>query len=154
MASSGGAPPWLLFLFGLNRAGEILYKALFVLAVPALMLWTLLPGMRFSDADEQLFRAARHGDVAGIKEALDIGARVDAEAPTDRKTPLFRAAVFGYADAVKTLLSHGANPVARGSDGKTALEVVTEAIGDEKDPAARRALEVVAGVLKSSEPRR
>ena len=100
MASSG-APAWLLFLFGLNRAGQILYTSLFVLAVPALMFWTLLPGMRFSEADEQLFRAARHGDVAGIKEAFDIGAKVDAEAPTDRKTALFRAAVFGYPDAVK-----------------------------------------------------
>lgn len=149
-----GAPAWLLFLFGLNRAGQILYRSLFVLAVPALMFWTLLPGMRFSEADEQLFRAARHGDVAGIKEAFDIGAKVDAEAPIDRKTALFRAAVFGYPDAVKALLSHGANPAARGSDGKTALEVVTEAIGEEKDPATRQALEAVAVVLKRAAPLR
>jgi len=152
--ASYGAPSWLLALFGLNRAGQILYTSLFVLAVPALMFWTLLPGMRFSEADEQLFRAARHGDVAGIKESLDIGARVDAEAPTDRKTALFRAAVFGYPDAVKSLLSHGANPAVRGADGRTALEVVTEAIGEEKDPAARQALEAVASVLKGAEPKR
>jgi ankyrin repeat protein len=152
--ASSGAPAWLLALFGLNRAGQILYTSLFVLAVPALMFWTLLPGMRFNEADEQLFRAARHGDVAGIKEALDIGASVDDEAPIDRKTALFRASVFGYPDAVKSLLSHGANPAARGADGRTALEVVTEAISEEKDPTARQALEAVAGILKKAEPKR
>lgn len=148
MASSG-APAWLLALFGLNRAGTILYTSLFVLAVPALMFWTVfLPRMRFSEADEQLFRAARHGDVAGIEESLEAGANVDDEAPTDRKTALFRAAVFGYPAAVKALLSHGANPAARGADGHTALEVVTEAIGEEQDPGARQRLEAVAVVLR------
>lgn len=154
MASSG-APAWLLALFGLNRAGKILYMSLFVLAIPALTFWTVfLPRMRFSEADERLFRAARHGDVAGIEESLDAGAKVDDEAPIDRKTALFRAAVFGYPDAVKALLSHGANPAARGADGRTALEVVTEAIGEEDAPAARQALEVVAGVLKNAGARR
>ena len=67
MASSG-APSWLLALFGLNRAGKILWTAAFVLAVPALMFWKVgLPRMRFSEADKQLFKAARHGDVAGIE---------------------------------------------------------------------------------------
>jgi uncharacterized protein len=110
--------------------------------------------MRFSEADEQLFRAARHGDVAGIKEALEIGAKVDDVAPIDRKTALFRAAAFGYPDAVKALLSRGANPAARGADGKTALEVVTEAIGEEKDPTARQELEAVAAVLRKAGPSR
>jgi hypothetical protein len=149
--ASSGAPSWLLALFGLNRAGRILYTTAFVLAVPALMFWTVgLPQMRFSEADEQLFKAARHGDIAGIEQALDAGAKVDDEAPIDRKTALFRAAVFGYPAAVKALLSHGANPGAIGADGHTALEVVTEAIGEETDPAARQALESVATVLKDA----
>ncbi len=147
MASSG-APGWLLAIFGLNRAGKILYTSLFVLAVPALLLWNVvLPRMKFSDADEQLFRAARHGDVAGIEQALVAGAGVNDAAPVDGKTALFRAAVFGYVDAVKVLIARGANPAARGSDGKTALEVVTAAIGEENEPAARQGLQAVAGVL-------
>ena len=154
MASSG-APAWLLALFGLNRAGKILYISAFVLAIPALTFWSVfLPRMRFNEADEQLFRAARHGDVAGIEQSLDTGAKVDDEAPIDRKTALFRAAVFGYPDAVKSLLSHGANPAARGADGRTALEVVTAAIEEEKDPAAAQGLIAVATVLRTAEPRR
>ncbi len=55
-------------LLGLNRAGRILYTTLFILAVPALVGWfVLLPRLLFSEADERLFRAARHGDVAGLR---------------------------------------------------------------------------------------
>ncbi len=153
--ASSGAPAWLLALFGLNRAGKILYLSVFVLAIPALTFWSVfLPRMRFSEADEQLFRAARHGDVAGIEQSLDAGAKVDDEAPIDRKTALFRAAVFGYPDAVKALLSHGANPAARGADGRTALEVVTEAIGEEKDPRRTAAARSGRDVLQNAEPKR
>ncbi|MFI5178673.1 MAG: ankyrin repeat domain-containing protein [Vicinamibacterales bacterium] len=154
MASSG-APARLLALLGLNRAGKILYGTLFVVAVPALVVWfVVLPRMRFSDEDERLFRAARHGDVAGIERALDAGAGVNAEAPIDRKTALFRAAVFGYSDAVHVLLARGADPARRGADGHTALEVVTAAIAEEQDPAAVRALEAVAASLRSPESKR
>ncbi|HUL75143.1 MAG TPA: ankyrin repeat domain-containing protein [Vicinamibacterales bacterium] len=154
MASSG-APGWLLALFGLNRAGKVLYGTLFALALPAFLVWTVvLPRMRFSGEDERLFRAARHGDVAGIEQSLQIGAGVNDRAPTDRKTALFRAAVFGYADAVKALLAHGADPEARGADGRTALEVVTEALGEEKNPEALKALDAVAAVLRNAEPKR
>ena len=53
-------------LFGLNRAGKILYTTLFVLAVPALVAWNVwLPRLRFSDQDERLFKAARHGNSPG-----------------------------------------------------------------------------------------
>ena len=48
---------FLLALFGLNRAGQILYVTLFVLAVPALTVWTVfLPRFRFHEQDERLFR--------------------------------------------------------------------------------------------------
>jgi hypothetical protein len=145
----------LFALFGLNRAGRILYTTLFVLAVPALMVWTLvLPRAHFSEEDERLFRAARHGDVAALTQSLDEGAGVNDAAPVDGKTALFRAAVFGHTDAVRLLISRGADPAKRGNDGRTALEVVTAAIADEKDPSASKALASVASLLKAMEPKR
>ncbi|MCE9657379.1 MAG: ankyrin repeat domain-containing protein [Burkholderiales bacterium] len=135
-------------LLGLGRGGKILYLALFVLAVPAFLAYTVwLPRERFSEADEQLFRAARHGDRGGIERALAEGARVSDVSPVDGKTALFRAAVFGHADALRLLLARGADPQARGSDGRTVLEVVAAARGDERDPAAA-ALDAVAAALR------
>src|SRR3977135_1996086 len=104
-----------LTLFGPNRTGKILYGAFFVLAVPAFLAWTIwLPRVRFADGDEQLFRAARHGDRAAIEQALNAGARIEAVSPVDGKTALFRAAVLGHPDAVRFLLERGADPAARG----------------------------------------
>lgn len=144
-----------LTLFGLNRTGKILYGAIFVLAVPAFIAWTIwLPGARFSDGDEQLFRAARHGDRAAIEQALNAGARIDAASPVDGKTAIFRAAVLGHTDAVRFLLEHGADPAARGLDGRSAFEVVEEARGDEHDPEAARGLDAVLDALRNAESKR
>jgi hypothetical protein len=144
----------VLALFGLNRAGKILYTTLFLLAVPALVAWTVLvPRLRFTDQDERLFKAARHGDRPGVERALAAGAHVNAASPVDGKTALFRAAVFGQADAVRALLEHGADPAARGNDGRSALEVVTEARHDEKDGAVAGALDSVMAVLRRAEAR-
>jgi ankyrin repeat protein len=141
----------LFTLLGLGRAGQILYVTLFVLAVPLLAAYTVwLPSFRFSEADEHLFRAARHGDRGGIERALGEGARVTDVSPVDGKTALFRAAVFGHADAVRLLLERGADPQARGNDGRTVAEVVTSARGDERDPAAAAALDAVAAALRDS----
>src|SRR5258707_15600046 len=112
----------LYALFGLNRAGRILYGTLFLLAGAAFVGWTMLPRLRFSDQDEQLFRAARHGDRAGVERALSAGASLDHQAPVDRKTALFRAAVFGHADVVRLLLERSADPKALAADGKSALD--------------------------------
>jgi ankyrin repeat protein len=149
----GKVQTFLFALLGLGRGGRILYVTLFILAVPALMLYTVfLPKWRFSDADEQLFRAARHGDVAGIAQALDsdAGSGVEAASPVDGKTALFRAAVFGHAAAVRLLLARGADPSWRGNDGRTPLEAVTSALAEEHDRAAKQALEAVAGVLREA----
>lgn len=139
-------------LLGLGRPGKILYGTLFFVGGPLLLAyWIWLPRYRFSDQDERLFRAARHGDSTAMTQALAAGATVGAEAPIDRKTALFRAAVFGHVDAVRLLLARGADPAARGQDGHTALEVVTEARAEEKDADVARALDAVADVLRAAE---
>ena len=136
-------------LLGLSRAGQILYVTLFVLAVPLLTAYTVwLPAFRFSEADEHLFRAARHGDRGGIERALGEGARVTDVSPVDGKTALFRAAVFGHADAVRLLLERGADQQARGNDGRTVGEIVTAARSDEREPAVATALDAVAAALR------
>lgn len=138
-------------LLGLGRGGQILYRSLFILAIPAAIAWTIvLPRMRFHDEDERLFRAARHGDTAGVEQALDAGAGVDAAAPIDGKTAVFRAAVFGHADTVRALVTHGADLGVRGNDGKTLLEVVMEARSGEHNPAKAAALDGVAAVLREN----
>ena len=145
--------PVLYTLFGLNRAGRILYLALFVLAVPGLAGWNgLLTRLRFSDEDERLFRAARHGDVAAVERSLTAGAGVNDRAPIDGKTALFRAAVFGHHETVRALLTHGADAAVRGNDGQTALEVVRTARAEEKDVAVAHALDAVEAVLREAEP--
>ena len=139
----------LFALLGLGRGGKILYLTLFVLAVPAMVAYFFwLPRVRFSDADEHLFRAARHGDRGGIERALSEGARVTDVSPVDGKTALFRAAVLGHADAVRLLLDRGADRQARGNDGRTVAEIVTAARGDEREPAAAIALDAVAAALR------
>jgi hypothetical protein len=154
MAPSNG-PTILYTLLGLNRAGQILYRTLFVLAVPALVAWfVVLPRMRFSGQDEELFRAARHGDRAGVERALAAGADVNASAPVDRKTALFRAAVFGHAEIVRLLLDRGADADAHGSDGRSALDVIVAARAEEKDPSVQHALDAVANTLRDAHPQR
>lgn len=147
-APPGKDYPILFALFGLNRAGRILYISLFVLAIPALTFWTVfLPRLQFHDEEERLFKAARHGDRAGVERSLAAGAKVNAAAPVDGKTALFRAAIFGHVDVVRVLLEHGADPAVVGADGKTALDVAVAARTGEKDPAAAAALDAVVAAL-------
>jgi hypothetical protein len=141
----------VLTLLGLNRAGQFLYKALFVLAIPVLTFYIVFhPRFRFHDAEEQLFRAARHGDAAGVERSIAAGGNVNALAPVDRKTALFRAAVFGHADVVRLLLAKGANPAARGSDGRSLLEVTRAVRAETKDPVAAAALDQVLAALRDA----
>ena len=153
MAKSESAVQRVLFtLLGLNRAGKFLYLALLLLGAPALIAYKAwLPAYRFTDADEQLFRAARHGDLAGIERSLADGATVTAASPVDGKTALFRAAVLGQAEAVRVLLEHGADPAAHGNDGQTPLELVMAAREGEKTPAAAHALDAVAVLLRNQD---
>lgn len=142
--------PWLFTLFGFNRAGRILYTSIFVLAIPVLTVWTVfLPRWRFSEPDERLFKAARHGDVAGIERALGDGADVNAQAPVDRKTALFRAVAFAQTDAVRALLKAGADPERRGSDDQTALQLAETARKAESNSPRAAAYDQVIGVLRA-----
>ena len=142
----------LLALVGLGPGGRIVYGTLFALAVPALVVWfVVLPRTRFGDREEQLFRAARHGDVAGVERSLAAGGRIDAASPVDGKTALFRAAVFGHVAAVGALLGHGADASIRGSDGRTVLEVTLAIRAEEHDPAIARQLDAVAVLLRRAE---
>jgi ankyrin repeat protein len=147
--------PWWFALLGLGRSGQILYVTLFVLAVPAMVVWSVvLPRWRFSDQDERLFRAARHGDVAGLEQSLAAGAHVNAASPVDGKTALCRAAIFGHADAVRMLLERGADATVHGSDGQTALDIAVAARAEEKNPAIAHNLEAVVTLLRDAGPGR
>jgi len=106
----------VLALFGLNRAGQVLWG---LIAAAGLAYFVVaIQGPPFSDEDERLFRAARHGDRAALEQALAAGAGIEAASPVDGKTALFRAAVLGHPDTVRFLVEHGANPAARGLDGR------------------------------------
>lgn len=154
-SGSDARTPWFFALLGLGRGGQILYGALFVLAVPALIVWfVVLPRWRFSDQDERLFRAARHGDVAGLEQSLAAGAHVNAASPIDGKTALFRAAIFGHAAAVRALIEHGADTAVHANDGQTALDVAVAARASEKNPDIAHNLETVVTILREAEPRR
>lgn len=52
-----------------------------------------------------LLTAARKGDVALVKRAIDARIPVDAEDPTFRQTALIRAAMFGQADTARVLVA-------------------------------------------------
>lgn len=143
--------PILYALFGLNRAGQILWALIFIGGIAWFVNSTMTPGRNFSDADERLFRAARHGDKVGIEQALASGAGVNDISPIDGATALFRAAAFGHADAVKALLDSGADREAHAWDSQTALDRVIAFRNEEKEPGARRALDDVATVLRGGE---
>lgn len=155
MTQTAGRTGWIFTLLGFGRAGRILYGGLFVLVVPGILAWfVVLPRLRFSEQDELLFRAARHGDVAGVERALSAGAGVNHTSPIDGKTALFRAAIFGHDAVVRTLLDHGADATARGSDGTSALDVALAAQANEKDPARVKNLAMVVATLRGAEPER
>ena len=76
--------------------------------VAVLAAMTLVSGQGSQAANESLWEAARAGDTAGITAALGQGADVNAKSRYD-VTPLIFAAGNGRLDAVKLLLSRGAD---------------------------------------------
>ena len=69
----------------------------------------LLTAAMFASASDELFDAARKGDAAAVKVALEKGAPVDAKWRYDQ-TALFIAAFRGHTEVVKLLLERGAKP--------------------------------------------
>lgn len=77
-------------------------------------------------ASDELFDAARRGDAAAVKVALEKGAVIDAKWRYDQ-TALFIAAFRGHTDVVKLLLERGANADVKDSFyGMTALSAAVD----------------------------
>ncbi|MFF1694858.1 ankyrin repeat domain-containing protein [Streptomyces sp. NPDC058257] len=58
--------------------------------------------------DQRLLDAARAGNAAGVRAALDAGARVEAR-DTELRTPLLLAAIGDHVEAAKVLVAAGAD---------------------------------------------
>ncbi|MDZ4802475.1 MAG: ankyrin repeat domain-containing protein, partial [Bryobacteraceae bacterium] len=78
----------------------------------ALTVAMLLSTFCLAHAADDIFDAARRGDLAAVKAALDAGAPVDAKWRYDQ-TALYIAAFRGHAPVVQLLLERGASPDAR-----------------------------------------
>jgi len=91
-----------------------------------------------------LHYAASGGKSAVIQLLLDHYAYIDAESPNG-STPLMMAAMYGSADAVKTLLSAGADPTLKNARGLGALDFATKA--NRVESAAR-----IAAALRARAP--
>lgn len=70
-----------------------------------------------------LWDSAASGDLAAIKEALANGTDVNAKKPGEESRPLNVAAVHGQLEAVKLLLTKGADVSLPNKDGNTALHI-------------------------------
>ena len=83
------------------------------------------------DANGQnLFQAARYGDIANVRKYLDLGANIEAQ---DYRglTSLQIACVYGHLDVVRLLLDRGANiEAAGGNTGQTSLIMVASDNGN------------------------
>jgi ankyrin repeat protein len=66
--------------------------------------------------NDQLLKAASAGDLAGVSQALERGANVNAKDEYNNSS-LNLAALWGYAEVVKRLLEAGADIENRGSGG-------------------------------------
>lgn len=65
--------------------------------------------MNQSEAIHALFQAAQHGDVANLQSVLATFPELANTENVDGLTPLGYASHYGQADAVRTLLDHGAD---------------------------------------------
>jgi ankyrin repeat protein len=84
--------------------------------------------------DRDLIDAAKHGDLAGVKKAIDKGANPNLRyskllhnydsTSILQITPLIEASRMGHTKIVRLLLDHGADPNLQNEDGKTALDFV------------------------------
>lgn len=72
------------------------------------------------ELNQKLLNAARNNDIAGVKEAISLGA--DVNASDSGYTVLMLACHYGViTDIVKLLIKHGANIDIKDNYGRTAL---------------------------------
>jgi serine/threonine-protein phosphatase 6 regulatory ankyrin repeat subunit B len=86
-----------------------------------LILLFLIPSIVFADANEDMFKAAKNGDIEMFKSALDDGADVNDDSGFELKTALGYASGGGHIEIVKLLLDNGADVNVKNKDGTTAL---------------------------------
>src|SRR5882762_5705519 len=73
-----------------------------------LILASALAGVAMADANADLLSAARNGDLAAVKTAMEGGATVETKTPYGQ-TPLYLAAMNGHEEVVRLLLDKGAS---------------------------------------------
>ncbi len=73
--------------------------------------------------EDNLWGAARTGDLAGIKRYLSEGADIDKLSPDTNISALSWATMMGEAEAIKLLIERGANINVRQEDGGTPLHI-------------------------------
>ncbi len=73
--------------------------------------------------EDNLWGAARLGDLDGIKRYLSKGAKIDELSPDTNLSPLTWATMMGHAEAAELLIKLGANVNVRQEDGGTPLHV-------------------------------
>lgn len=93
---------------------------------------------------QEIFEAAREGDLKSLEALLDGGTDVDAE-DEQGWTALSWAAGQGHADLVRLLLERGADPIHAGRDQRTPL-MIARAAGRRDAAELLRAAEQEAGV--------
>src|SRR4029078_4081232 len=73
------------------------------------------PNATLPEGETVLLSAARTGSKAAIEVLVQAGAKIDVRDSFYGETPLIWAAAEDHADAVRTLLDHGADPKIRSS---------------------------------------
>jgi hypothetical protein len=107
-------------LTDLNNIHASKNKLLKIVCLTTLVLGGALQAMT-PNLNEQLLKAANHGNIDQIKELLDKGADVNAKGQDDNWTPLMKAAANNQFEVCKLLIEKGADINAVNKQGFTVL---------------------------------
>jgi hypothetical protein len=125
----------------------------YLLILMALLVPTQLPAQSDPRGGCDNFQGqAMAGDVAGLEQALALGADIECrQSIYEDATAVILAARGGHADAVRLLLQRGANVHARDGSGWTALRHARQVYGAlPKGTLISRNLELVIEALRSA----
>ena len=106
----------------MNRNTRAVIAGALVLSAALIGIGLCLWGNRVTPVDE-LYAAAREGDIQLATVALQEGADVNAPGENGGDSPLTAAAGNGHLPMVEFLLKHGANPLLKDYDGHSAWAV-------------------------------